>query len=72
MMYLLCGFASANLCAGFALGRFVQRQRELAINAWAETRLQPVLVPATVEPAVPQESPQVSDASEDLSKFFTP
>ena len=72
MMYLLCGFASANLCAGFALGRFVQRQRELAINAWAETQLQPVLVPTTVETALAQESPQVADASEDLSKFFTP
>lgn len=72
MMYLLCGFASANLCAGFALGRFIQRQREQAINAWARTQAQPVLVPATVEPAASHESPPMADASEDLSKFFTP
>ena len=72
MLYVLCGFASANLCAGFALGRFIQRQREQAINAWAETQSQPVFVPATVEPAVSQESPPMADASEDLSKFFTP
>lgn len=72
MLYVLCGFASANLCAGFALGRFVQRQREQAINAWAQTQAQPLPVPAVVEATVPDESPQLSEPSEDLSKFFTP
>jgi hypothetical protein len=72
MMYLLCGFASANLCAGFALGRFVQRQREHAINAWADTQTQPLLVPAMAELTVAEGSPQLSEPSEDLSKFFTP
>jgi len=70
MTLLLGGFACCNLAIGFAVGRYVQRQRDAALAAWATPPIHPFVGAPQKQDAIAVE-PQQQTAHDDLAGFLS-
>ena len=70
MAILLTTVVCCNLSIGFAVGRYVQRQRQAALDAWTAPRLHP---PAqdSQQPETTSVGSEKQPASDDLAGFIS-
>ena len=70
MTLLLGGFACCNLAIGFAVGRYVQRQREAALQGWATPSIHPFIGEPQKQETMSGEAKEAA-AHDDLAGFLS-